>query len=210
MKDICTCKCVTYGIVLWNICINTVHYHRKHRMQWNMSCCTVNSFDFAREKLHECFSASAVCPVQNRTNKQNKKTCFALFKHLLSIRTTTSWKFLMNNKFKAQTLTGNPTGNLCCHVLASRDFNMSCSFDQSACSIESRCVINPSFVECKWRRGSYLCSTQRDPCIKTLTTLSHIITPGVIILIYCFVYRIRRTFSYCVNVTCWYIERLLT
>ena len=47
---------------------------------------------------------------------------------------------LKNNKFKAQTLTGNPTGNNRCQLLASRALNMSCSFSKSARSIESRCV----------------------------------------------------------------------
>ena len=50
-------------------------------------------------------------------------------------------KLLINNKFKAQTLTGNPTGNYRCEHLASRSSNMSCSFSQSTCSIESRCVV---------------------------------------------------------------------
>ena len=49
---------------------------------------------------------------------------------------------LMNNKFKAQTLTGNPTGNYRCQLFASRALNMSCYFSQSARSIESRCVVN--------------------------------------------------------------------
>ena len=44
----------------------------------------------------------------------------------------------MNNKFKAQTLTGNHTGNFRYHVEASRPLNMSCSFGQSACSTELR------------------------------------------------------------------------
>ena len=70
--------------------------------------------------------------------------------HLLSIRTLTSWKVLINNKFKAQTLTWNPSGYLCCHVLASRALNMSCSFGQSARSIESRCLV-----------------THRIPCMTT-------------------------------------------
>ena len=47
----------------------------------------------------------------------------------------------MNNKFKAQTLTGNPIGNSQCHVLASRALNLSCSFGQSARSIENRCMV---------------------------------------------------------------------
>ena len=90
-------------------------------------------------KLHERFSASAVFPAKNWTNQQTK-TCFALITHLLSVRAT-SWKMLLNNKFKAQTLTGNPTGNYLCQLLASRALNMSCSFSQSAHSIESRCVV---------------------------------------------------------------------
>ena len=94
---------------------------------------------FAREKLHERFSASAVFPVQNRTNKLTNNTCFALITHLLSIRATTSWKKLMNNEFKAQTFTGNRTGNSRCHVLALRALNM--SFGQSARLKESRCVV---------------------------------------------------------------------
>ena len=81
--------------------------------------------------------------------------------HLLSIRTTTSWKMLMNNKFKAQTLTGNPAGNLRRHVLVSHALNMSCSFGQSACSIESRCMVIgliwPEWygcsITCQWLNG---------------------------------------------------------
>ena len=48
---------------------------------------------------------------------------------------------LINKKFEAQTLTGNPTRNSCCYALASHALNMSCSFGQSVCSIESRCMI---------------------------------------------------------------------
>ena len=51
---------------------------------------------------------------------------------------------LINNKFQAQTLTGNrinPTGNSRCYALASRALNMSCRFGQSARSIESRRVV---------------------------------------------------------------------
>ena len=45
---------------------------------------------------------------------------------------------LMNNKFKAQTLTGNPTGNYRCQLLASRALNMSCYLSQSARSIKKQ------------------------------------------------------------------------
>ena len=50
-------------------------------------------------------------------------------------------KMLINNKFEATFLTGNPTGNSRCHVLTSRALNMSCNFGQSVRSIESRCVV---------------------------------------------------------------------
>ena len=38
-------------------------------------------------------------------------------------------------------LTGNPTENSRCRVVASRALNMPCSFGQSVRSIESRCVV---------------------------------------------------------------------
>ena len=104
-----------------------------------MSCWSVNSFDFAREKLHEHFSTSVVFPA--KLNESINKTCFVLIMHLLSIWATTSWKMLMNNKIKTQTLTANPTPNLRCNVLASHALNMSCSFGQSANLTESRCVV---------------------------------------------------------------------
>ena len=103
-----------------------------------MGCWSVNSFVFSREKLHERFSESAVFPAKNRTNLQTNKTCFALITHLLSLRATISRKMLIDNKFEAQTLTGNSTGNSRCHALASRALNMSCSFG----SIR--------VVRCKW------------------------------------------------------------
>ena len=55
---------------------------------------------------------------------------------------------MMNNKLEAQTLTENPTGNLCCHVFTSHALNMSCSFGHSACSIECRyMVINENIIQ---------------------------------------------------------------
>ena len=95
---------------------------------------------FCAGKLHERFSAYTF-PVQNQT----RKTCVALITHYLislCVRTTPSWKLLMNNKFMTQTLVGKPTENLHCHVLAPRALNMSCSFDQSVRSIENWCVVN--------------------------------------------------------------------
>ena len=75
---------------------------------------------------------------------------FALITHLLSIRSTTSWKMLINNKFKAQTLTGNPTGNYRSQLLASRALKMSSSFSKSARSIESRFVVKSVSGEGPW------------------------------------------------------------
>ena len=59
-------------------------------------------------------------------------------------------KMLKNNKFKAQTLTGNPTGNYRCQLLASHALNLSCSFSQSACSIKAG-VWSP------WMEGVFSC-----------------------------------------------------
>ena len=59
---------------------------------------------FAREKLHERFSAGAV--FQRKIERINTvaRHVFALITHLLSIQTTKSWKILMNNQLKAQSL----------------------------------------------------------------------------------------------------------
>ena len=104
-----------------------------------MSCWSVNSFDFLREKLHERFSASAV--LQQNIERIN---VLLWIMHLPSIWATTSSKMLIENKFKAQTLTGNYRYQL----IASRALNMSCSFSQSVRSIESRCVVNTHNRSC--------------------------------------------------------------
>ena len=66
-----------------------------------------------------------------------------LITHQLSIRPTAPWQVLTNNKFNAQILTWNPTGNSRCHghVPASRALSMSCSFGLSARLLESRIVV---------------------------------------------------------------------
>ena len=64
------------------------------------------------------------------------------FTHAFAFYTSNNiMKMLMNTEFKAKTSTGNTTGNLQCHVLASRALSISCSFGPSARSIESRCVV---------------------------------------------------------------------
>ena len=60
---------------------------------------------------------------------------------VLSIRATISREMLIDNKFEAQTVTGNSAGISRCHDLASRALNVSGTFGQSARSIESRCVV---------------------------------------------------------------------
>ena len=108
-----------------------------------MSCCPVNLFEFAWEKFHEHFSTSAIFSAEwewiNKTER-----CFVLITHLFSILATTLQINLMNNKYKAQTLTKNPIRNWLCLALASHAWNMSCSFSQSPRSIESRCMVMSS------------------------------------------------------------------
>ena len=62
----------------------------------------------------------------------------------------------MNNKFKAQTSTGNRTGNSRYHVLVSHALNISSSSGQSVCSIESSCMIIPYSL--KLRSINKICS----------------------------------------------------
>ena len=70
-----------------------------------------------------------------RMNRQQDMFCF---NHASAFYTNNNnIVMLMNNKFMPQTLTGNPTGNLICHVLAPRALNMSCRCGQSARSIET-------------------------------------------------------------------------
>ena len=73
-----------------------------------MSCWSVNSFDFSREKLHERFSASAVFFSEKPNELPDQQDIFAVVAHLLSIRAITSWKkTLININFEAQTPTGH-------------------------------------------------------------------------------------------------------
>ena len=104
----------------------TLHIGIKRLRSKNMSCWSVNSFDFSSEN-------------SNESTDQQDMFCF---NHASTFYTSNNIvKMLINNKFKAQTLTGNPTGNYRYQLLSSRTLNMSCSFSQSARSIESRCVV---------------------------------------------------------------------
>ena len=76
---------------------------------------------------HECCFTSA-----NLNGLTDQQDMFSLIMYLLSICATTSWKIFLNNKFRAESLPRNPTGNSRCHVLASHVLNRSRSFGQSA------------------------------------------------------------------------------
>ena len=92
---------------------------------------------FRGGKLHRRFSASAVFSSEKSNELTDQQDVFC-FNHLSAFYTSNNVvKLLMNNKFKAQTLTGNPTGNYSCQLLASRALNMSCTFSQSVRSIET-------------------------------------------------------------------------
>ena len=83
---------------------------------------------------NNCTSASARMhfsePQIERINRPHDMFCF---NHAYNFYPSNNIeKMLINNKFEAHTLTGNPTGNSRCHALASRALNMSCSFGQSA------------------------------------------------------------------------------
>ena len=101
-----------------------------------MSCRFVDSFYFSRKK---CTSASArVQFFQQKLNESTDQQDMFRFNHASAFCTSNSIvKMLTNNKFEAQTLTGNHAGISRCHVLASRALNMPCSFGQSARPPES-------------------------------------------------------------------------
>ena len=99
-------------------------------------CCSVNLFDFAREK---CWGASVRMQFfQFKIERMNRQQGMFCFNHASAFYTNNNnIVMLINNKFMPQTLTGIPTGNLTCHVLAPRALNMSCRCGQSARSIET-------------------------------------------------------------------------
>ena len=78
---------------------------------------------------------------------------------------------LMNNEFKTDTSTGNPTGNSRCHTLASRALNMSCSFGQSARSIKSRCEVILHTPRVSWVLGATRHDANQQPLDTNVNTL---------------------------------------
>ena len=95
-----------------------------------MSCCSVNSFDYAQEKL---YSGAAF---QRKIQLINRAIDMFRFNHASALYTSSNIvKMLLNKTFKSQTPTRNPNA-----------LNMSFSLSQSACSIEIRCVVKWSFL----------------------------------------------------------------
>ena len=90
----------------------------------------------ARALQRECSISS------EKSNELADQQDMFCFNHASTFYTSNSTvKMLIDNKFKAQTLIGHSTGNYRCQLLASCALNMSCSFNQSGRSIESRCVV---------------------------------------------------------------------
>ena len=74
-----------------------------------------------------------------KSNELTDEQYVFCFNHTSAFYTSNNiMKMLTNKEFKAQT--GSRTGNTC-HVLAPRALNMSCSFGQSARSIERKCAV---------------------------------------------------------------------
>ena len=78
------------------------------------------------------------CAKSNELTDQQGMFCF---NHASAFYMSNNIVKNVDVEFKTDTSTGNPTGNLRCHTLASHALNMSCNFGQSAHSIESRCVV---------------------------------------------------------------------
>ena len=104
-----------------------------------------------------CTSASArvLFCVSAKSNELTEQQHMLCFNHASAFYMNNNIvKMLINNKFKAQTLTANPSGNVRCHVLKSRALSVYCSFGQSARSIESRCVV----IHWNWTKIHNSCS----------------------------------------------------
>ena len=92
---------------------------------------------FRGGKFHRRVSANAVFSSEKSNELTDQQGMFC-FNHSSAFYTSNNVvKLLINNKFKARTLAGNPTGNYSCQLLASRALTMPCTFSQSVRSIET-------------------------------------------------------------------------
>ena len=78
------------SMATWNILYETLCCLRLCYRVRNYVAKHVLLVHFSREKSHERFSASAVFPAKNRTNKQTNNTCFAFITHQLVNRETST------------------------------------------------------------------------------------------------------------------------
>ena len=94
-----------------------------------------------RGKLQERCNASAVFS-SVKSNKFADQQDMFCFNHTSAFHTNNNiMKMWVSNDIKAEISTENHTGYSRCHTSASCALNMSCSFGQSAYSIESRCLV---------------------------------------------------------------------
>ena len=93
----------------------------------NMPCSSVNWFNFSREKLSSAKS--------NVLTDQHELFCF---NHASAFYTSNNVMKNVDEQYIQGTNSNrSPTGNLRCHVLASRALYRPCSFGQSARSVET-------------------------------------------------------------------------
>ena len=99
----------------------------------------VNSFDLCGKNCTSGWARQQF--LQARLDELTEQQNMVCFNHASAFyKNKNIVKILMNNKFRVQILTGNPTRNWRCHVLASRALNMSCSLGQSAPFWNFRCI----------------------------------------------------------------------
>ena len=99
----------------------------------------------ARALQRECSFSST------KSNELTDQQDIFCFNHASAFYTSNNnMNNVLNNVFKADTATRNPTWSSRCHTLAPRALNMMCSFGQSARSIESRCVVIHLTKHLRW------------------------------------------------------------
>ena len=100
----------------WSYSNWTIIWHGYHQMLCSKTCLPVlvNSLDSCERNRASPSARVQVFPMGWERINNSGKTCFVLIAYLLSIQAMASWKILMNNKYKSQTLTGNSTRKWLC------------------------------------------------------------------------------------------------
>ena len=84
-----------------------------------------------------------------KSNELTDQQDMFCFNHASALYTSNNIEKNVNQlQIRGKNVTGNPPANWRCHAFAARALNMSCSFGQSARSIESRRVINQLWTNC--------------------------------------------------------------